>query len=149
MPTTMTMEEFEQAKDVDLGATEWFEVTQDMIDLFADATLDHQWIHVDHDKAAQGPFGQTIAHGFLTVALLPDMLGKLLTVDGSQMGVNYGMDRLRLTSPVPSGANIRARGTLRETERKGQGVLAKVDMTIEIQGQEKPAMVGVFLILRY
>jgi acyl dehydratase len=149
MSTTLTFDELRNATDLDLGVTDWFEVGQDMIDRFADATLDHQWIHVDHEKAAQGPFGQTIAHGFLTVSLLPDMLGRLITVTGSQMGVNYGMDRLRLTSPVPSGARIRARGKILDTEEKGQGVLVRTEMTIEIEGQEKPAMVGVFLTLRY
>jgi acyl dehydratase len=149
MSTTMTLEELADADTVDLGATEWMTIDQDMIDLFADATHDHQWIHVDHDKAAKGPFGGTIAHGFLTVALLPELLGKLMTISDSQMGVNYGMDRLRLTSPVPSGAKVRAKGNIIETERKGEGVLVKTEMTVEIEGQDKPAMVGVFLTLRY
>lgn len=149
MATTMTLEELADVDSVDLGATEWMAIDQDMINLFADATHDHQWIHVDHDKAAEGPFGGTIAHGFLTVALLPELLGKLMTISDSQMGVNYGMDRLRLTSPVPSGARIRATGNIIETEPKGEGVLVKTEMTVEIEGQDKPAMVGVFLTLRY
>ncbi|MEE8603345.1 MaoC family dehydratase [Euzebya tangerina] len=149
MPVTMTKDELAAASDVDLGTSEWIRVDQAMIELFADATRDHQWIHVDHDKAAQGPFGQTIAHGFLTVSLLPEMLGQMLSVEGSVMGVNYGMDRLRLTSPVPSGARIRARGTILSTEPKGEGILVRTEMTVEIEGQEKPAMIGVFLTLRY
>ncbi len=149
MASTMTIAELESAKDLDLGVTDWVQIDQAMIEQFADATRDHQWIHVDHEKAAAGPFGGTIAHGFLTVSLLPELLGQLMTVEGSQMGVNYGMDRLRLTSPVPSGARIRARGRILETEPKGQGILVRTEMTIEIEGQDKPAMVGVFLTLRY
>ncbi len=149
MPITMTFDELAEAADVDLGVTDWITVDQDMIELFADATHDHQWIHVDHEKAAAGPFGGTIAHGFLTVSLLPELLGRLIEVTGTRMGVNYGMDRLRLTSPVPSGARIRGRGRIIETERKGEGVLVRTEMTVEIEGQDKPALVGVFLTLRY
>ena len=149
MPTTMTLSELESAGELDLGASPWIEVDQAMIDLFADATRDHQWIHVDHDKAAEGPFGGTIAHGFLTASLLPEMLKGLLDVTDSRMGVNYGMDRLRLTSPVPTGSRIRAHAKVAGTERKGDGVLVRTDMTVEIEGQEKPALVGTFLTLRY
>ena len=149
MAVTLTMDELGDAEDLDIGASDWIQIDQPMIELFADATRDHQWIHVDHDKAAEGPFGQTIAHGFLTVSLLPELLGQMITVEGSKMGVNYGMDRLRLTSPVPSGARVRATGTILETEKKGEGILIKTEMTVEIEGQEKPAMVGVFLTLRY
>ncbi|WP_370326764.1 MaoC family dehydratase [Euzebya sp.] len=145
----MTMEELAEVDELDLGVTDWVTVDQDMIDLFADATRDHQWIHVDHEKATAGPFGQTIAHGFLTVSLLPELLSQLLEVPDTKMGVNYGMDRLRLTAPVPSGASIRARGKVLGVERKGEGLLVRTEMTIEIEGQEKPAMVGVFLTLRY
>lgn len=146
---TMTLAELRDAQDVDLGASDWIDVTQDMIEQFADATHDHQWIHVDHDKAAAGPFGGTIAHGFLTVALLPEMLGQILDVPDSTMGVNYGMDRLRLTAPVASGARVRGVGLLKSTEERGDGVLVRTEMTVEIQGQDKPALVGTFLTLRY
>lgn len=149
MPTTITLAELADASEVDLGTTEWLEVTQEMIDLFADATRDHQWIHVDQEKAKEGPFGQTIAHGFLTISLLPNMLGELMDVTDSQMGVNYGMDKLRLTSPVPSGSRVRARGTLAKAERKGEGILMHLDVTVEIEGSERPACIATFLALRY
>lgn len=149
MAVEMTLAELEAADTVELGHTDWIEIDQSMIDTFADATRDHQWIHVDHEKAAAGPFGTTIAHGFLTVSLLPELLGQLLTVPDSQMGVNYGMDRLRLTSPVPSGARIRGTGTITETQRKGDGLMVKADITVEIESQEKPALVGTFITLRY
>lgn len=149
MPVTMTLQELEQAEDVDLGVSSWVEITQEMIDTFADATLDHQWIHVDHDRAASGPFGGTIAHGFLTVSLLPELLGQLLEVSDSTMGVNYGMDRLRLTSPVPSGSRVRATGKLASTQKKGDGVLMTIEATVEIEGSERPALVCTSLLLRY
>lgn len=149
MAATLTLAELAEASDLDLGTTGWIEVTQEMIDQFADATRDHQWIHVDHEKAAQGPFGQTIAHGFLTIALLPTMLADLLEVADSRMGVNYGIDRLRLTAPVPSGGRVRARGTLTSTERKGEGILMHIDVTVELEDSERPACVATFLGLRY
>lgn len=149
MPITMSLDELEQAGEVDLGTTDWIEVTQEMIDQFADATHDHQWIHVDPQRAAEGPFGTTIAHGFLTVSLLPDLVGELLRIEDSGMGVNYGLDRLRLTSPVPSGSKIRARGRLLGGERKGDGVLMRVEATVELEGSERPALVTTLLLLRY
>ncbi|WP_370328295.1 MaoC family dehydratase [Euzebya sp.] len=150
MPTALTLAELADATDeIDLGTSPWITVDQAMIDTFADATRDHQWIHVDAEKAADGPFGQTIAHGFLTASLLPEMLSELLEIPDSGMGVNYGMDRLRLTAPVPSGSRIRAAGKVVGTERKGDGVLIRAEMTVEIEGSDKPALVGTFLALRY
>ncbi len=150
MPTTLTLAELAGATvPIDLGASPWITVDQAMIDTFADATRDHQWIHVDPEKAAAGPFGQTIAHGFLTVSLLPEMLSQLLDIPDSGMGVNYGMDRLRLTSPVPSGSRIRGRASIVGVERKGDGVLLRAEMTVEVDGGDKPALVGTFLALRY
>ena len=150
MPTTLTLAELAGATvPIDLGTSPWITVDQAMIDTFADATRDHQWIHVDPDKAATGPFGQTIAHGFLTVSLLPEMLSQLLDIPDSGMGVNYGMDRLRLTSPVPSGSRIRGRASIVGVERKGDGVLLRAEMTVEVDGGDKPALVGTFLALRY
>lgn len=149
MAVTMTLEELERASDVDLGSSSWVEVTQEMIDTFADATLDHQWIHVDRERAAAGPFGGTIAHGFLTVSLLPALVGELITVSDSTMGVNYGMDRLRLTSPVKAGSRIRATGRLVDAEAKAGGVLMRIEVTIEIEGGERPALVCTSLLLRY
>ena len=149
MSVEMTIEELREAQDVDLGASEWFEVTQDQIDLFADATHDHQWIHVDPEKAANGPFGRTIAHGYLTVSMLPHLVTQIVKVSGVKMGVNYGIDRLRLTSPVPVGSRIRAQGKLLEASEKGEGLLYKVAVEIEIEGSDRPALVGDVLYLVY
>jgi acyl dehydratase len=146
---TMSMAELAEARDVDLGVSAWLEVTQTMIEGFADATLDHQWIHVDAERAAAGPFGTTIAHGYLTLSLLPVLVGGLLEVPDAAMGVNYGLDRLRLTAPVSSGARVRARAKLTDTEPKGGGLLCRVEVTIEIEGHERPALVATTLSLRY
>ena len=148
MPVTMTLEELADARGLDLGASSWLEVTQDVVGRFADATDDHQWIHVDPERAAKGPFGGTIAHGFWTLAMLPAMVGELLTVPDATMGVNYGSDRVRLTSPVPVGSRVRARGTLSHAESKAGGLLMHVDVEVEIEGAERPALVGRMLFLR-
>lgn len=149
MAVHMTVDELTQANDVDLGATDWFSVTQDRIDRFADATDDHQWIHTDPERAAQGPFGRTIAHGYLTLAMLPKLLEELLVLDDARMGVNYGIDKLRLTSPVPSESRIRATARLINAEAKGEGVLYRVEATVEIENAERPALVGTLLYLAY
>ena len=148
MPVTLTMDELADATDVDLGVSDWMTVTQEMIDTFADATGDHQWIHVDPDRAADGPFGTTIAHGYLTLSLLPQLVGDLLEVPDATMGVNYGIDRLRLTAPVPVDSRIRGRATLAGTEPKGGGLLLRIDATVEVEGQDRPALVGTVLYVR-
>ena len=149
MATTIPFAELAQASDVDLGTSDWVEITQEMVDRFADATLDHQWIHVDHEKAAAGPFGGTIAHGFLTLSLLPQLVGDMLVVPETTMGVNYGLDKLRLTAPVPVGSRVRAHGRLADCEERGPGIMCRIDVTIEIEGAEKPALVCTWVILRY
>ncbi|MBY5161984.1 MaoC family dehydratase [Salsipaludibacter albus] len=148
MPVTMTMDELATAADVDLGASEWIDVTQDLVDRFADATDDHQWIHVDPERAADGMFGGTIAHGFWTLAMLPSLLGGLMTVPDAAMGINYGLDRVRLPAPVPVGSRVRAVGRLDHTEPKAGGLLVHVDVTIEIEDSDRPALVGRFLSVR-
>ncbi len=148
MPVTMTMDELAEADGLDMGASDWLEVTQELVDDFADATDDHQWIHVDPERAAEGPFGGTIAHGFWTIAMLPSLLGSMLTVSDSRMGVNYGSDRVRLTSPVPVGSRIRAVATIDHTEPKAGGHLMHVDVTVEIEDADRPALVGRVLLLR-
>jgi acyl dehydratase len=148
MPVTLTMAELADAVDVPLGTSEWLTVTQEMIDQFADATGDHQWIHVDRERAAAGPFGGTIAHGYLTLSLLPRLIGDLFTVPDASMGVNYGIDRLRLTSPVPVDSRIRAVASLAGTEPKAGGRLLHVEVTIEIEDRDRPALVGTMLYLR-
>ena len=128
----------------DLGAGDWLEVTQERINKFADATGDHQWIHVDPERAAQGPFGGTIAHGFLTLSLIVTLPGgKPLPVpEGVKMGINYGLDRVRFITPVPAGGRIRARRKLLEVkEGEGFGQM-KTEVTIEIEGKDKPACVA-------
>ena len=133
----------------DLGATDWLEITQDRINLFADATDDHQWIHVDPERATEGPFGAPIAHGFLTLSLLIPFWGELFDVEGVTTKVNYGLDRVRFTSPVKVGSKVRMVGEIAEvTEVKG-GAQIKVNATIEIEGQERPAVVAEFLARFY
>lgn len=125
-----------------LGETDWLEIDQKRVDLFADATGDHQWIHVDVEKAKRGPFGAPIAHGYLTASLASHFLPQLVEVRGISMGVNYGCDRIRFPAPVPVGSRVRAQGTLTHAEEtKDGGVQAKITLTIEIEGSERPACV--------
>jgi acyl dehydratase/putative sterol carrier protein len=147
MATELTLKELSESEERDLGTSPWVKIEQKQIDLFADATGDHQWIHVDPEAAKAGPFGGTIAHGYLTLSLLPGLLGNLIRVPDAQMGVNYGVDRVRFTSPVPTGSEVRAHARLLSAEPKGDGILYKVGVQIEIKGQEKPAMVGEVLYL--
>jgi acyl dehydratase len=147
MTTTLTLEELEQAGERDLGATDWVTLDQERINQFAEATGDHQWIHVDPDMAAQGPFGGTIAHGYLSLSLLPGLLPEVLTVEGARMGINYGIDRVRFTAPVPVGSRVRVKARLLSAERRGEGVLYKLGVEVEIDGSEKPALVGEVLYL--
>jgi len=147
MATELTLKELSESEERDLGTSPWVKIEQKQIDLFADATGDHQWIHVDPEAAKAGPFGGTIAHGYLSLSLLPGLLGNLIRVPDAQMGVNYGVDRVRFTSPVPTGSEVRAHARLLSAEPKGDGILYKVGVQIEIKGQEKPAMVGEVLYL--
>ncbi len=148
MAVTLTMDELSDAADIELGSSEWLTVTQEMIDTFADATGDHQWIHVDPERAAEGPFGTTIAHGYLTLSLLPVMIGGMVEVPDATMGVNYGIDRLRLTAPVPVDSRIRATAKLARTEPKGNGILMALDVTVEVEGSDRPALVATVLYVR-
>lgn len=126
-----------------LGTGDWLEVDQQRIDLFAEATGDHQWIHVDPQKAAAGPFGTTIAHGYLTLSLLPTLVPQILRVENTRMGINYGTNKVRFPSPVPVGSRLRATGTLKEVvETKDGGVQLTTAVTIEREGADKPACVA-------
>ena len=126
----------------DLGATEWMPLTQERINLFADATGDHQWIHVDEARAAAGPFGGCIAHGYLTLSLASKFLPELVEYDRLKMGVNYGCDKVRFPAPVRAGSRIRGRGqVVAAKEVKGGGVQATIRVTVEIEGSAKPACV--------
>ena len=132
-----------------LGHSAWMEVTQERIQLFADATDDQQWIHVDPSRAAQGPFGAPIAHGYLTLSLVSLLLPEIVEVRGISMGVNYGADRIRFPAPVKVGSRIRGGAELIEVENtKDGGVQAKIRVTVEIEGSERPACV-VDTISRY
>ncbi len=125
-----------------LGYSDWLEITQDRIDKFAEATGDHQWIHVDPERAKDGPFGATIAHGYLTQSLVNLFLPQIVQVHGISMGVNYGADRLRFPAPVPVGSRIRAGAELVKAEEvKGGAVQSTVRVTVEIEGGERPACV--------
>ena len=147
MTTRLALEELEGTEERDLGASAWHRIDQREIDLFAEATGDHQWIHVDPEAAAQGPFGGTIAHGYLSLSMLPMLMTEVLTVEDARMGINYGIDRVRFTAPVPSGSEVRLKARLLEGTRRGEGILYRVGVEIEIRGAEKPAFVGEVLYL--
>lgn len=132
-----------------VGATDWMEVTQDQVDQFADATGDHQWIHVDVERAAAGPFGGTIAHGFLTLALIPRVLTTVIDVRGFSMVVNYGLDKVRFPAPLPVGAKVRGVLVVDEVSDAGSGVQVAYQITFEIDGSDKPACVARFLERRF
>ncbi|KUI44329.1 dehydratase [Mycobacterium sp. GA-1199] len=136
------LDEFIAAEGSQLGPTEWLEVTQDRVNLFADATEDHQWIHVDPEKAANGPFGGTIAHGLLTLSLLPHFSHQLYTVGNVAMAINYGYNKVRFITPVKVGAKIRARAELTKIDQLDGAVQSTMTTTIEIEGSEKPAAVA-------
>ena len=142
MTTSLTLAELEAAKDLDLGTSSWHTIDQDRINLFAEATGDHQWIHVDPEAAASGPFGGTVAHGYLTLSLLPMLVSEVVSVSDAVMGLNYGTEKIRFTAPVPSGSRVRLRAKLNSSERKGPSVLYRIGVEIEVEGQEKPALVG-------
>lgn len=125
-----------------LGESSWIEITQSDIDTFAEATRDDQWIHVDPERAANGPFGSTIAHGYLTLALVIPLWSELLQVEKVGMAVNYGLNRLRLPAPVPVGSRIRLAGKLASAREVSGGVEVVADLTMEIEGAEKPALVA-------
>jgi acyl dehydratase len=140
--TELTLAELEATSDLELEPSEWVTIEQRAIEQFAEATGDHQWIHVDPERAAQGPFGTTVAHGYLSLSLLPWLLGSVLTVSDARMGVNYGIEKVRFTAPVPSGSRVRLKAVVRAAERRGEGVLYHVGVEVEIEGADKPALVG-------
>jgi len=142
MTTTLTLEELESSRDLELGTSSWHTIDQERINLFAEATGDRQWIHVDPEAAANGPFGTTVAHGYLTLALLPMLLSEVVSVSDAMMGLNYGTEKVRFTAPVPSGSRVRMHAKLNSSERKGPSILYRVGVEIEVEGQEKPALVG-------
>jgi acyl dehydratase len=125
-----------------LGYSEWQVIDQKRVDLFADATGDHQWIHVDPERAKDGPFGGAIAHGYLTLSLAPTMLSEILTVEGMKFGVNYGCNKVRFPSPVPVGSELRLGAAVGGVEDVGGGVQVTIDLTFEVKDAPKPACVA-------
>ncbi len=131
------------------GYTEWQTMEQERVNRFADATDDHQWIHVDVERARDSPFGQTIAHGYLTLSLVAPIMGQLVKVTDATAGINYGLDRVRFPTPLPVGARFRGGAELVEVTEVPGGLQMKVRVTIEVQGVEKPAMVAEALVRLY
>jgi acyl dehydratase len=145
--TIIDLPDLAAARDVALGPSSWVRIDQEQIDLFAEATGDHQWIHVDQERSATGPFGRTIAHGYLTLSLVPRLLSDILDITSRGSGVNYGIDRVRFVSPVREGSEVRMRGRLVGAERRGAGVRYRMELVVELRGAEKQAMVGEFVAL--
>jgi len=152
LPETKTVSraEFEAMVGSEIGVSEWMTITQDQIDKFADCTHDHQFIHVDPEAAAKTPFGSTIAHGFLTLSLLSAMVYQMPSIKGVVMGVNYGMNKMRFVSPVKVGARVRGRFVLGKVDEIRPGeIQTTLNVTVEIEGQDKPALVAEWLGRRY
>jgi acyl dehydratase len=142
MTTTITYDQLADIAGTDLGYTEYRTVTQEQVNLFADATADHQWIHVDPERAKNGPFGAPIAHGFLTLSLAVPFWTELIEVKGVSTKVNYGLDKVRFPAPVTVGSRVRMRATIAEVVEVSGGYQLTVDQTIEIEGVAKPAVVA-------
>jgi acyl dehydratase len=132
-----------------LGASDWVTITQDTINAFADATGDHQWIHVDPERAKDGPFGTTVAHGYLTLSLVPRLLPEIVRFDGFAFTVNYGCERVRFPSPVPVGSRVRAGVAVQRITEVDGGVQLALDITFELRDVAKPACVATILIRHY
>ncbi|HEU4567610.1 MAG TPA: MaoC family dehydratase [Marmoricola sp.] len=142
-----TFEEIESAAGQELGASDWVEVTQEQVDRFADATGDHQWIHVDVERAKHGPFGGTIAHGYLTLSMVPMLGAQVMSLETPGAKLNYGVNKVRFPHPVRVGSRIRARVTLGEVTDVPAGKQLTARYTVEIEGQDKPACVAETVVL--
>jgi acyl dehydratase len=149
MTTSLKIGDLASRVGQEVGVSEWLEIAQDRIDLFAKATEDFQWIHIDKERAKQSPFGTTIAHGFLTLSLLPRLSDSAFEISDRKMGVNYGLNKLRFTSPVPAGSKVRARFTLTKLEDIEGGVQTTWSVVVEREGGEKPVMVAETLSRHY
>ena len=133
-----------------MGYSDWVTITQEQVNQFADATGDHQWIHVDPERAEkESPFGGPIAHGYLTLSLVPSLLPEIMEIEGFRMGVNYGTEKVRFPSPVPVGSRVRAGATLASATPFDGGIQMNLDVTIEVEGASKPAMVATVVYRRY
>jgi acyl dehydratase len=143
MRTFESIDELGALKGQTIGHSEWTMVTQEAVNLFADATGDHQWIHVDPERAANGPFGTTIAHGYMTLALLPQLMQQIYRVDGVKMAINYGVNKVRFPAPVPVGSKIRAGSSVVDVADLGEGAhQVTLSTTVAIDGGAKPACVA-------
>ena len=136
------LDQVEAAVGQHIGYSEWMEITQERVDAFADATGDHQWIHVDPARAAEGPYGTTIAHGYLTLSLLPVLGNRVMDIRGFSMMINYGLGKVRFPAPVPVGSRIRAGVELTSLDRKPSGAQLTTLVTVEIEGGDRPAVVA-------
>jgi acyl dehydratase len=150
MTTTTTMAELPGLVGTELGTSDWYEVTQDAVNKFADATGDHQWIHIDVERAKkESPFGGPIAHGYLTLSLLVPLVSQAYTVTDSTMGVNYGLNKVRFPAPVPVGSKVRAKVTLKDVEQVAGGLQITLAVTIEREGGDKPVCIAEWVTRAY
>ncbi|MFO7193532.1 MULTISPECIES: MaoC family dehydratase [Thermocrispum] len=149
MRTFSTPDDLLDAVGEQLGTSDWLEITQERVNQFADATDDHQWIHVDPERAKTGPFGRTIAHGYLTLSLLPVLLRQIYRVENTSMVINYGLNKVRFPAPVPVGSRIRATSTLSDAKPVDGGVQVELTTTVEVEGGSKPACVAVNVVRIY
>lgn len=150
MKTFATLADLAACTGQEVAVSDWITITQQQVNLFAEATGDHQWIHVDVEKAAAGPFGAPIAHGFLTLSLLPRFFESSFEITGSRMGVNYGLNKVRFTAPVPVGSRLRGRMKLLAAEAiAGDGMQMSWEVTVEREGSAKPVCVAESLVRRY
>ncbi len=149
MRTFETIAELQPLVGQDIATSEWITVTQERIQLFADATNDHQWIHLDAERAKAGPFRTTIAHGFFTLSLLPEMSASAFEVRGTRMGVNYGLNKVRFPAPVPSGSRLRGHFKLLAYDPLDGGAQLTVQVTMEREGSDKPVCIAESLARRY
>lgn len=149
MTTTIDgIENFQSLVGQHLGYSPYVTVTQEQVNLFADATGDHQWIHVDPERAKEGPFGRTIAHGYLTLSLLPVLLSQVVRVSGVSMGINYGTNKVRFPAPVPVGSEVRAGASVASVEDVAGGIQVVLDVTVEVRDAPKPSCVAQ-IVTRY
>jgi acyl dehydratase len=145
-PTSFTMASLRQAAGTELGVSRWIEITQDRIDAFAEATEDRQWIHVDPERAANGPYGTTIAHGYLTLSLIPPIMADLIEITDATARLNYGLNKVRFPSPVPAGSRIRGQGRIVTVDEVPGGLQIVMRVTIECEGSDKPACVAEYIV---
>ena len=144
------IDELKRLVGKEVAVTDWLIVSQERIDAFAGATEDHQWIHVDRERAArESPYGTTVAHGFLSLSLLPHLLGQAVEIQGMRLGINYGLNRVRFTGPVPAGSRVRARFRLAAVEDIDRGVQVTWNVTVEREGDAKPVLVAEWLTRRH